>query len=230
MGILTHPAWLISHAQNCHTDPVIRGKWIREKLLGGFIPDVPITVEAVISADHSKTIRERFSKTEDKACWGCHKKMNPLGYPFESFDDFGRFRTQEPLEHEDNIIKKIKVVRKMYFGDKIIEKPIYKTKPVDSSGYLDGTGSKKLDGKVKDSHDLISKLAKSERVRQVFVRNVFRYFMGRNEMLSDSKTLIEADKAYVKSGGSFKELIVSILTSDSFINRKEKSSKISKLK
>mgnify|MGYP000603146150 CR=1 FL=1 len=32
--------------------------------------------------------------------------------------------------------------------------------------------------------------------------------------------LIDADNAYVKSGGSFKAVIVSFLTSDSFIYRK----------
>ena len=41
--------------------------------------------------------------------------------------------------------------------------------------------------------------------------------MGRNETLSDSKTLIDAEKAYLKSNGSFDEVIVSLLTSDSFI-------------
>jgi hypothetical protein len=45
--------------------------------------------------------------------------------------------------------------------------------------------------------------------------------MGRNEKLSDSQTLIEADRAYVESGGSFKMVVVSLLTSDSFIYRKE---------
>jgi hypothetical protein len=44
--------------------------------------------------------------------------------------------------------------------------------------------------------------------------------MGRNETLSDSKTLIDADNAYVSSGGSFKAVILSLLTSDSFIYRK----------
>ena len=37
-GMLTHPAWLIAHAQNLETDPIHRGKWIREKLLGRTIP------------------------------------------------------------------------------------------------------------------------------------------------------------------------------------------------
>ena len=49
--------------------------------------------------------------------------------------------------------------------------------------------------------------------------------MGRNERLSDSKTLIDADKAYVESGGSWDAVIVSLLTSDSFIYRKASDSK-----
>ena len=44
--------------------------------------------------------------------------------------------------------------------------------------------------------------------------------MGRNEVLSDSSTLINAEKAYDQSGGSFDAVIVSLLTSDSFIYRK----------
>ena len=34
------------------------------------------------------------------------------------------------------------------------------------------------------------------------------------------QTLIDADKAYLESGGSFKAVIVSLLTSDSFMYRK----------
>ena len=55
------------------------------------------------------------------------------------------------------------------------------------------------------------------------IRHAFRYFLGRNEILSDSKTLIDADRAYVDNDGSFDEVIVSLLTSDSFIYRKRNS-------
>ena len=48
--------------------------------------------------------------------------------------------------------------------------------------------------------------------------------MGRNELLSDSQTLIDAETAYAKNGGSFKSVIISLLTSDSFIYRKETQS------
>ncbi len=39
-------------------------------------------------------------------------------------------------------------------------------------------------------------------------------------MPSASRTLMEADKAYLDSSGSFDEVVVSLLTSDSFIYRK----------
>ena len=52
------------------------------------------------------------------------------------------------------------------------------------------------------------------------IRHVFRYFMGRNETLADSKTLISADRAYLESGGSFKALLIAVLSSDSFLYRK----------
>jgi hypothetical protein len=123
--------------------------------------------------------------------------MNPLGMPFELFDDFGRYRKVEALHAKG------------------------KTAPVDASGALVGSQDKELDGDVKDSIELVRRLAKSERVRQSFVRHGFRYWMGRNEMLSDSSTLIAADKAYVDSDGSFRALVISLLTSDSFIYRKQ---------
>jgi hypothetical protein len=219
-GFLTHPAWLIAHAQNTQTDPVIRGKWIREKLLAGAIPDVPITVDAVIPEDHHKSLRARLaSATEVEYCWKCHKHMNPLGYAFEAYDDFGRFRLQESLESPENLVKKNpdKAPDRNHLLDL---RDVYKTLPVDATGYLKGTGDPKLDGDVKDAIDLAERLGKSRRVRQSIIRHAFRYFMGRNETLSDSKALIDAEQAYVDSDGSFDAVIISLLTSDSFIYRK----------
>jgi hypothetical protein len=216
-GMLTHPAWLIAHSLNLETDPVRRGKWIREKLLAGTIPDVPITVDAVVPEDHHKTLRQRLdSKTGENYCWKCHKKMNPLGLTFEIYDDFGRYRTAERLEHPDNLIKEAPRSRAIQLDGR----PTYRTLPVNAKGFLDGTGDKALDGKVNDAIDLAERLAKSTRVRQSIIRYAFRYFMGRNELLSDSHTLINAEQSYLDNGGSFDAVIVSLLTSDSFIYRK----------
>ncbi|MGI9241654.1 MAG: DUF1588 domain-containing protein [Verrucomicrobiales bacterium] len=191
-GLLTHPAWLIAHSKNTETNPITRGKWIRERLLADHVPDVPITVNAVVPEDPSKTLRERFAATRQAECWRCHKKMNPLGMSFESYDDFGRFRSRD----------------------------VVSGKVIDPSGRLDSTGDPDLDGNVSGAVDLVQRLGRSERVRQSFVRHAFRYWMGRNERLSDSATLIEADRAYVDGGGSFRALLVSLLSSDSFVYRK----------
>ena len=192
VGLLTHPAWLIAHSKNTETNPIVRGKWVRERLLAGYIPDVPITVSAVIPEDPHKTLRERFAPTRRAECWRCHKKMNPLGMAFEAYDDFGRFRTNDEVSG----------------------------KPIDARGQLDSTGDPRLDGKVESAVELVQRLGESERVRQSFVRHAFRYWMGRNEMLSDSATLMAADEAYLRSGGSFRALLVSLLSSDSFVYRK----------
>lgn len=211
-GLLTHPAWLVAHSSNFHTDPIRRGRWIREKLLAGRVPDVPITVDAQVPEDPHKTFRERVEAVTQKTeCWKCHQHMNPLGLPLESFDDFGRFRTVESREHPDNLVRK---------GDGKRTFDVYQTSPVDTTGALSGTGDPSLDGEVKDAFDLIDRLARSERVRQSIIRHAFRFFMGRNEMPSDARTLIEADQAYVSSGGSFRAVVTSLLTSDSFMYRK----------
>jgi hypothetical protein len=205
---------LIAHSSNFFTDPIRRGRWVQEKLLAGRVPDVPITVDAKVPEDPHRTFRERVESVTGQAqaaCWKCHQYMNPLGYAFELYDDFGRPRTEELLENPENLITK---------GNGKDKIDTYKTKPVNTTGYLRGTGDTKLDGPVKDALEMIDRLAQSERVRQSIVRHAFRFYMGRNEMLSDSATLIDADKAYLASGGSFKAVIVSLLTSDSFIYRK----------
>jgi len=212
MGILTHPAWLIAHSSNFHSDPIRRGRWIREKLLAGRVPDVPITVDAVVPEDPEHTFRERVERvTTAEACWGCHQHMNPLGLPFESFDDFGRYRTVEDLEHPDNLITE---------GSTHGQLPVYPTAPIDSTGAITETGYPDLDSDVDNAFELIDRIAHSDLARQSIIRHAFRFYMGRNERLSDSQTLIDADRAYIESGGSFEAVIVSILTSDSFLYRK----------
>ena len=198
-GILTQPSWLIAHSTFTDNHVVRRGKWIREKLLGGSIPEVPIGVDAFIPDDDDVPLRKRHQSTTQEFCWRCHHRMDPLGYPFEIYDDFGRYRVEG---------------RERLINGKFAEGR------VDTSGAIIDSGVPGLDGPVKDAVVMIQKIAKTDRARQVFVRHAFRFFMGRNETLNDAQSLIAADKAYVDSGGSFEELVVSILTSDSFLYRK----------
>lgn len=188
-GILTQPSWLIAHSTNDSNHAILRGKWVREHLLGGAIPDTPVTVEAQLPEEPDKTLRHRMRVTREEFCAKCHQRMDPLGLTFEMFDDWGRYRTKE-------------------LGQ-----------PVDSTGAIKQSPDEKLEGPVDNAVDMMKKLAKSEHVHQVFVRHAFRYWMGRNETPEDAPTLQAAYKAYKDKGGSMKALITSLLTSDSFLYR-----------
>ena len=214
MGILTHPSWLMAQSSNFDNHPIHRGKWIREKLLGQRIPDVPITVAAQLPDEPHRTLRSRMEVTREEYCWRCHKQMDPLGLPFEQFNHVGQFRTTEEVVDKEKTNDK-----KNLDNDGKPKGTRYTTAPLDTTGTLDGTGDSKLDGPVKDPFDLIRRLAASERVEQVFVRHVFRFFMGRNETLEDGPVLVAAHRAYRDSGGSLTALLTSLLTSDSFLYR-----------
>ena len=127
--------------------------------------------------------------TREEACYKCHSKMNPFGLPFEIYDHYGRFRFDE-LE-----------------------------KPVDATSKIVNSGAPGVDGEVNGPFELIERLADSTHCEQVFVRYVFRFFLGRNETLGDAKTLQEAHKAYAQSDGSMEALVISLLSSDSFLYR-----------
>ncbi|MDX1565331.1 MAG: DUF1588 domain-containing protein [Phycisphaeraceae bacterium] len=190
-GILTHPAWLTAWSGNFENHPVQRGKWVRTHLLGGTVPDVPIGVDARVPEKENTTFRERLRlATQATECWRCHRKMDPIGVAFERYDHYGRYQRLDAGQS------------------------------VDASSVIDRTGVPELDGKKFQSPvQMVEFLARSEHVEQVFVRHVFRYFMGRNETLGDANTLQDAHRAYVSGGGSFRALVTSILSSDSFLLR-----------
>jgi hypothetical protein len=196
LGILTHPSWLVSHSDAMDNHAIRRGRWIRERLLGGGIPDVPITVDAMLPEEPKSTLRERMRVTRESYCWTCHKKMDPLGLPFEMFNHAGLFRDTE-------------------LG-----------KSVDTSGEIIESGDSSLDGKVRDAIELIERIAQSERAEQVFVRHAFRFWMGRNETLNDAPVLKNAHRAYKDNGGSMRSMITSLLTSDAFLYRKRNESDV----
>lgn len=212
-GILTQPSWLAAFSTNNENHAIRRGKWIRERLLGGVVPDVPITVDAQLPDEPHRTLRQRMEITRQEYCWKCHQKMNPLGLAFESYDYLGQFRRTEPVldreATEKNVDQKGKPLG-----------PVCREVPVDATGLVEDADEPAVEGTYKNAVQMIHKLADSPRVRQVFVRHAFRYWMGRNETLDDASTLVAADQAYVNSGGSIKALITSLLTSDSFLYRK----------
>ena len=191
LGILTHPVWLVAHSDAMDNHAILRGRWIRERLLGDAVPDIPITVDAKLPVEPESTLRQRMHVLHAPECWRCHQKMDPLGLPFEMYNQLGLVRDRD------------------------------KGKPVDASGEITRSGDPALEGPVNSPMEMLQKLAASERVQQVFVRHAFRFWMGRNETINDAPILQEAFQAYRDRGGSMKAILAVLLTSDAFLYRQK---------
>ena len=95
-GFMTQASVLKVTANGTTTSPVLRGKWILERILGIEIPPPPPTVGAVEpDIRGAVTIRQQLAKhREDASCAVCHRKMDPPGFALESFDVMGAWREQ----------------------------------------------------------------------------------------------------------------------------------------
>ncbi len=93
-GLLTHVGILASLAHANQTDPVHRGKFVRERLLCETVPPPPPNANItppVVTAD--ATTRQRFTQHRaSPTCAACHALMDPIGLGFEHYDALGQWR------------------------------------------------------------------------------------------------------------------------------------------
>lgn len=95
-GILGMASVLTATSLPTRTSPVLRGKWVLEKVLGTPAkappPDIP-ELEAAKKTHEEMTLRELLViHREDPACMGCHQEMDDLGFALENYDAIGRWR------------------------------------------------------------------------------------------------------------------------------------------
>ncbi|MDX2024135.1 MAG: DUF1588 domain-containing protein [Deltaproteobacteria bacterium] len=94
-GVFTQPGWLMAtHG------PIHRGKVIREMFLCQGIPLPPPNAGDLImqlpQTPKEWTQREKWDVfvQERGGCAACHRQFEPLGFPFERYDDKGKFRSE----------------------------------------------------------------------------------------------------------------------------------------
>ncbi len=194
-GVLTHPGWLAAHGGNLDDDPSLihRGHWIRENLLCQYVPPLSeVKVPAMVGPSApDKTARERVQEaTASATCQGCHRLMNTLGEPFEIYNHAGFLRA---FDHDGS--------------------------PPNGATTLVDMPDPALNGSVKDAVELTQKLAKSSWVKRCFIRQTFRYVVGRNETRADACSLVKMEQAY-DAKGSVMSLWSAAITSDAFLYRR----------
>jgi hypothetical protein len=96
-GLLGQAGILTAHAQPENSSPTQRGRFIRERFLCEQIPEMPTDLDTnLASGANFTTNRERYEMhADDPACRGCHAEFDPVGFVFEHYDGFGRYRDQE---------------------------------------------------------------------------------------------------------------------------------------
>ena len=92
-GLMTQALILKVTANGTTTSPVVRGKWLTERVLGYEIPPPPPVPAIEPDIRGAVTIREQLDKHRaDAGCAACHSRIDPPGFALESFDVFGGWR------------------------------------------------------------------------------------------------------------------------------------------
>lgn len=201
-GVLTHPAWLTAHGANFEDDAslVRRGHWVREHVFCETVPGLENVQVVAQLGPHSPTMSARARVVEATersasaaACASCHRLMNSLGFPFESFNHAG-------------------IVRATDHGA-----------APSGATTVDNAPEPALNRSYANVLEFTTAIADSSHARRCFVRHAFRYFMGRDETLSDACTLRTMEQAF--SGGSFYSMLDALATSDAFLYRTQGGSR-----
>lgn len=190
-GLLTQPALMALLAHSDQSAPVLRGAFVREKILCLHVQPPPPTVNAVPpDPDPNATTRERFRQhTDSPDCRGCHALIDGIGFGFERYDQFGRYRAEE------NGFE------------------------VDESGEVFLTDDPALDGPFNGAVELAQRLAQSPRVRDCVATQWYRYAMGRIEEEADRCSLDQVKSRFARADGDMRELLVALTQSDAFLYR-----------
>jgi hypothetical protein len=188
-GILTQAGFASVQAHPDQTSPVLRGKFIRTKLMCQPPPPPPPDLD--ISPPDAKaggTARERFSAhlTAGTSCNNCHQVMDPIGLAFENFDALGQYRTTEDGQN------------------------------IDVSGSILGAKDPNLKGEFTGVRELATKLADSSQVRDCVATQWFRFAAGRGEVERDACALATLQDTFSSSDGDLLELLVGMTQTDAF--------------
>lgn len=186
-GLLSQPALMAILAYPNQGSPIHRGIFVREQLLCQHLSAPPDMNLQPPDPDPNATTRERFAQhTEDASCAGCHVLIDPLGFGFENYDAVGRFRQVE------------------------------NGKNVDNSGRLVAMRDPALDGPFHGVDELSQRLATAREVQDCVAQKWVTFALGATPAGDNLCAMQRVQEKFAVEGGSFREMVVAITTSDAF--------------
>ncbi len=192
-GLLGQALFLASTAKPDDTSPTARGLFVREQLLCQHVPPPPPGVDTNLPAaseDKPMTNKERLSvHLSSPACAGCHTLIDPIGFGFEKFDAIGGRR---------------ETARLLFTSKKEKDPPRSIELPLDTAGYVAGLPS----ANFTSPKQLGEILAQTPTCQECFVKQLFRFTVGRLETPGDRQAIQDLTQRFRDSGFRFRELLL----------------------
>ncbi|MGB7326040.1 MAG: DUF1588 domain-containing protein [Rubripirellula sp.] len=97
-GLLSMSGVMMATANGVDTQPVLRGVWMLENIMGSPPPDPPDAVPALTpDTTGASSPKERLAAhMSSNQCAVCHREIDPLGFVLENYDAIGRWRDRYP--------------------------------------------------------------------------------------------------------------------------------------
>ena len=93
---------MLTTANGVDTQPVLRGAWVLENIIGMPPPEPPQDVPALTPDIRGATTPRELlaAHTKEASCAGCHKRIDPVGFVLENYDPVGRWREVWPKSNK----------------------------------------------------------------------------------------------------------------------------------
>ncbi len=196
-GVLTQAHFL--YTGSAGTRPIMRGVHVYEDFLCGdlSLPPNNDTPEGVMITDDmtDQEYVRAITEKEGSSCVGCHKNIiNPIGFSFDNFDAFGKFRTQERVFQPE---------------ESPMAGQVLTTKPI--STYAEINLTDRLEGQFESVVDIAHHLGKSAQANACFTTKLWNFAQKQEAKLGTDPCAVNSVYAKVSSSESsiieaFKEI------------------------
>jgi hypothetical protein len=192
-GLLATGTILNGYARPDTDSPTQRGHLIRSRLLCQAIPPPPSNANTTFTPSSTpETTRDQFiNEHEQGSCGTCHKQMDWIGFAFENYDGWGRYRTTDNgfPTNDDGII------------------------------YADPEGAQDNVTGLSGSGSLGAYLAQSPDVTRCMERYWTYYTFGASTWAQDACTYDAIDSEAQANGFTLKSVLLAILHAPNFTSR-----------
>jgi len=207
-GVMTHASVLKVTADGTHTSPILRGKWVLEKMLG--LPPAPPPADVPsIEPDirGTTTIRQQLEKHRSIAsCAACHVHIDPPGFALETYDPIGGYRDF----YRVTTGVRTRALSLPYSGGR----PVYRGPDVEKGGQThDGREFADIEGYKK----LL--LADKDQLARNLVEKLLTYSTGAEIQFADREVVEQIVATLRTKHYGFRTLIHEVVQSRAFRNK-----------